>query len=570
MRKYAILLGTILVGFASALSYAQPPVPFVSLPLVPDATAPGGPDFTLAVNGTGFVSNSAVNWNGTALATEYVSGSQLTATVPAADIAKPGTGQITVVTPAPGGGTSAALTFEVTKPISLFTFNWSDYTGGTNPGSVAVADFNGDGNLDIAAGIMGSKSVMIYLGNGQGGFKPRGEYAAGGSTDSVVVGDFNGDGKLDIATRGGAVLLGNGDGSFQPPISFVCGLDTTDNGGIAVGDFTGDGNLDIVGTDNATGQVCVLLGNGDGTFQAPVYYAAGAGAWGIAVGDFNGDGSLDLAVNLSGADEVAILLGNGNGTFQPEVIYPIGGEDPWELYTADLNGDGALDLVLPISDGASVLLGNGDGTFRPYVIYPVPGVFGRGAVADVNGDGKPDLVMTSGWGNWGSGWFYVLLGNGDGTFQQPTTYMTGAGCPLGMAVGDFNKDGLLDMVFGDWCDSPISVSLGAVVSLAPDTLAFGTVALGQQSSLTVQLTNIQNSALKITGIAISGGKGAYSQTNNCGNSVAAGQFCTVTVTFAPGTTGSFAGEVLVGDNAAGTPQRVFLSGRGSSAAVARR
>ena len=107
MKRHAFLLSAVLL-MLSALSYAQAPVPFINLPLIPDATAPGGPQFTLTVNGTGFVSNSVVNWNGNALATQFVSRSQLTATVPAADIATASTGWVTVVNPAPGGGTSVS------------------------------------------------------------------------------------------------------------------------------------------------------------------------------------------------------------------------------------------------------------------------------------------------------------------------------------------------------------------------------------------------------------------------------------------------------------------------------
>jgi len=122
VKCHATLPGAILLVLASALSYAQAPVPFINLPLVPDATAPGGPDFTLTVNGTGFVSNSVVNWNGTALATQFVSGSQLTATVPAADIATASTGWVTVVNPAPGGGTSSVAFFTVTAESSHVAF----------------------------------------------------------------------------------------------------------------------------------------------------------------------------------------------------------------------------------------------------------------------------------------------------------------------------------------------------------------------------------------------------------------------------------------------------------------
>ena len=150
MRKLAIVLCAVLVGLVSAVSYAQAPVPFINLPLMPDATAPGGSQFTLTVNGTGFVSNSVVNWNGSALATQFVSGSKLTAIVPAADVATKGTGWVTVVNPAPGGGTSNVAFFAVAPNEGNsveFTLAWYPAVGEL-PESAAVGDFNGDGKLD--------------------------------------------------------------------------------------------------------------------------------------------------------------------------------------------------------------------------------------------------------------------------------------------------------------------------------------------------------------------------------------------------------------------------------------
>jgi len=147
------------------------PVPFVNQPLVPSAVAPGGPDFTLTVNGTGFFSGATVNWNGTPLATTFVSSSQLTATVPAANIVTAGSTLITVSNPAPGGGKSGPTTFEVRIPgASTLVLTAPLPPHGISPVDAAVADFNGDGKADLAFAVNGG-SAYIYLGNGDGTFR---------------------------------------------------------------------------------------------------------------------------------------------------------------------------------------------------------------------------------------------------------------------------------------------------------------------------------------------------------------------------------------------------------------
>jgi hypothetical protein len=560
---------------STGIALAQSPVPLVNQPLIPDTIAPGSAGFELTLNGTGFVSGSVVNWNGSPRTTTFESSSQLTASILASDVAKHGSGWVTVLNPSPGGGVSNAISFEVTRPIPLFTFNRSDYLAGSGVPSVVAADFNGDGNLDIAAVGLYTNTVSVYLGNGYGKFEHHGDYptGCGNCDDSLVVGDFNGDGKLDLAVRGVSVLLGNGDGSFQKPLVYPAG-----NNALAVGDFNGDGKLDLASSDSS-GAVYILLGNGDGTFQTPVPYAAGLSPGAIAVGDFNGDGKLDLAVALSNEKSVAILLGNADGTFQPTVKYAAAGESS-DVYAADLNGDGILDLVVPCNSlrpdnflqkksvqKVSVLIGNGDGTFKPHVDYPAGTDAYRGGVADVNGDGKLDVVVTSWFTS--NNQFFVLLGNGDGTLQKPRAYTVGY-FPLGITFGDFNNDGILDLVIADQGTDEISVMLGTVVELQPDTLDFGSVSVGNNVSLTTQLTNIRKKTLQITSITIPGANGVFSQANNCGSSLGAGLSCTINVTFTPPSAGLFDGRVLIEDEAPGSPQRVFLSGRGSSAARATR
>jgi len=189
---------------SSAELYTPPsanPVPLISQPLVPDATAPGGAGFTLTVNGTGFVSGSVVNWNDSARATTFVSNSQLTANILASDIATASTASVTVVNPGPGGGSSNVVFFPITQATSAISLNRSDVAVGAFPDSIVTADFNRDGRLDLADVNTDGSTVSVLLGNGDGTFQPDVEYPTEtGGPIYLVVGDFNGDGNADFVT----------------------------------------------------------------------------------------------------------------------------------------------------------------------------------------------------------------------------------------------------------------------------------------------------------------------------------------------------------------------------------
>lgn len=455
-----------------------------------------------------------------------------------------------------GDGTFQAPIFNPLPPGDI-SFNQTLIFG--NP--MALGDLNGDGKLDVVLGMQDYTSncqsgcVSVLLGNGDGTFQPQVEYPSGYSLpESVAIGEVTGDGKLDIIVGSFsgfvAVLPGNGNGTFQPPFLYNSG---GNNGveAIAIADLNGDGIADVsaanvYGTNGnglavllasgtgslraapvlippsspnffgsltvanltnngpadlianitcdeppycAPNPLAVLLGNGNGTFQpAQAGFSAGAGTvpYYVAAADVNGDGKGDLLVTNRFAcpscytGSVNVFLGNGDGTFQTPVSYPAGGYGTEQVTTADVNGDGKPDLVVVSQllcyifancphGTVGVLLGNGDGSFQPVVSYDTGAQdAGSVAVADLNGDGKPDIVVADNeivFSN--PGMVGVLLNKGDGTFYPAVTYASGGALPYSVAVADVNGDGIPDLVVAHYCvgvndcnSNTVSVLLG--------------------------------------------------------------------------------------------------------------
>jgi VCBS repeat protein len=250
-----------------------------------------------------------------------------------------------------------------------------DYDAG-NGTAIISEDFNGDGILDLAVGHYLATTIAILLGNGDGTFQAKVNYDAGHNTMSLAAADLNGDGFLDLVAayefqNTVTVHLGNGDGTFKPMQSYAAGNEPE---GVDIGDLNGDGKPDLAVMNVKGGTVSVLVGNGDGSFQPPVGYAFGSAyslAHDVALGDFDADGNLDLAVSWSElytTNSLSTLLGNGDGSFQAPVRYAMG-EGPQDVDVVDWNSDGILDVVVANGWGVAVVSGHGGGSFDPAVNY---------------------------------------------------------------------------------------------------------------------------------------------------------------------------------------------------------
>jgi hypothetical protein len=402
-----------------------------------------------------------------------------------------------------------------------------NYAVGNNPQAIVVGDFNGDTLPDLAVANYSSADLSVLLGNADGSFQSALTSSIGASLLSLAIGDFDTDDQLDLVAtdssgRNVRVLHGNGDGTFVP--DHVTTVDFNPNP-LAVGDIDDDGNLDLVATFNQftctyygyygcysgynTGNVKVLLGNGDATFADPISQAVpDATLTNPVLQDFNGDHTLDLATTDPNFSLVRVFEGNGDGTFADPTAYPTG-SNPQSLVEGDVNGDGISDLISRNYYSVSVLLGNGsggvgDGTFQAPLDTPT-GFIGYSATGDINDDGKLDLVGTSNlftctsYGYYGgcySGYYtgqvQVLLGNGDGTFGTPRTTSVDGRYVTGVAAADFNRDEFLDVAV---LSSPISGANSDVSVLINDqfwpsyiTIGNATVTEGNSLSINASFT----------------------------------------------------------------------------------
>lgn len=429
---------------------------------------------------------------------------------------------------------------------STLTFQSSQIPSDTGILQVLTADFNGDGNQDLV--FLQVFRITVVLGNGDGTFRPpiHTPVTATPYFSAMAVGDFNNDGKIDVAVlgatnqiAGGTVFLqtylGRGDGTFSAPVSspsssFIGGVPL-------VGDVNHDGNLDLIGAG------VIALGAGDGTFQQTITASAcqnpalydlnigspptSGGGGDFTVAEYKGDGNLDfslLATELS--DEggfgymvsagAIVCFGNGDGAFAVgPVIYEGGSHGTWsggpsfELTTGDFNGDGKADVLVfsqafPMGSLAySTIFGNGNGTFQNPVgstgiqfVALSQHYLPKPVVADMNGDGKSDLIQIA-----GSLGTVVFLSNGDGTYNQAAAISPGQGI-VAAAVADFNNDGLPDIVSSTTNVTSVSINTTRRVDSVVNAASLArNQPVGPGSLVTIFGAGIGPA----TGVALSGG-----------------------------------------------------------------
>jgi hypothetical protein len=327
--------------------------------------------------------------------------------------------------------------------------------GSLAPVAVAIADVNGDGkpdlitaNWDVTNDDALARGVSVLLNQGGGAFARVIEYPNPLGSASIAVADVNADGKVDLAVGGGygvggygvGVWMNNGAGAFAPPAIY-------DTGGmvdsVAFADIDGDGAADMIvanGLSASSGDrdgVAVLRNDGAGKFFAPARYASGLEPWSLAVGEVNGDDRVDVAI--TGPCGGYVLVNNGKGGLA-EPLHPAGVKQ--ELTLGDADGDGRTDIITTNYEwSVDVLVGNDDGTFAPPSRNPVQDPV-RTVASDIDGDGRVDLVVGSGMDGPGVS---ILLNAGGGRFAAALNYPTGDRSAHFVAVGDLNADGKADI-----------------------------------------------------------------------------------------------------------------------------
>lgn len=342
------------------------------------------------------------------------------------------------------------------------------YPTAQQPFAVVAADFNGDGRTDLATANQGANNVSVLLAKAAGGYARHVDYAVGTLPSAIIVADVNGDLQPDlVAANNGSsdvsVLVGAADGTFGSEVRVALPTNAQPLA-MAAADLNGNNTVDLVTADYGIGSVSVLLGVGDGTFDAPVRYVVGDQPRSVAIADLNGDGKPDVVTANRATNNISILTNQGNGVFGPSVNRAVG-MNPRMVAAVDLNGDHWLDLITtnPGSGDISVLMNQGGGTFANEVRTAFENYLPtRFVMADFNGDGQWDLatlLFSTGADPVPMGLAAVLLGDGAGGFGAPRIFGVGI-ASFDLIAAHMNGDSRLDLVTADPNVNQVSLAYG--------------------------------------------------------------------------------------------------------------
>ncbi len=430
---------------------------------------------------------------------------------------------------------------------------------GTNPFDMVTADFDNDGDADIATANNSSNTVSILTNNGTGTFTLSSSPTVGTNPQAIVAGDFDNDGDIDVAVANVtsttlSILKNDGTGAFtlsSSPNTSVAPLE------LAVGDVDGDGDLDLAVVINGN-PVKILLNDGTGDFTSGANIPTGSIPVAISLADVDGDGDLDMIVVNSGSDNISIMKNSGSGTFPTSATVAVG-VFPTALAVGDIDTDGDVDIVVVNrTDGTiSVLKNNGTGTFTLSSSPAVGASPLSVTIGNFDNDADLDVAVANQSDNSAS----ILRNNGSGTFTATTVSGISTN-PSAISSADFDGDGDVDLAVAKSASAAVSILKNNVTpnfALSASSINFGDVVLGSNKKDSVEVVNSGSASLSIT--SVSSSNTSFSVTPNDGT-ISGGDSMKFYITFTPGSVSSASGRIVFTHNATGSPDTVLVSGNG--------